>query len=241
MGGSARSLDDGVRNGSRTRRARAGVAAVLSAGILAGGCARRELPALHMAARRGDVATIRSLLRNGADIDAPAGVNDWTPLEHAIHKRRAASAKALLAAGADPNGRRLRPGASPGVTPLMMAAGYGQLEIVQALLAAGADPRASRGNVNALWAAAGFGAIADLTDGPPLGSCFPEVADALLKAAPDLKLEWKGFEARLTYWVARKPCKGLIDRLRDPKPAAARRGGAKRDSRGTLPGSAQEM
>ena len=55
----------------------------------------------------------------------------------------------------------------------MMAAGYGQLEIVEALLAAGADPRVSHGNVNALWAAAGFGAIADITDGPPLGSCFP--------------------------------------------------------------------
>jgi hypothetical protein len=195
------------------------VAAVAAAAAVAAGCTRRELPALHTAARRGDVVAIRSLLQAGADIEAPAGVNGWTPLQHAIHKRRTASAKALLEAGADPNGRRGRTGEARGLTPLMMAAGNGQLEIVQALLAKGADPRASHGNVNALWAAAGFGAIADITDGPPLGSCFPRVADALLEAAPDLKLEWKGFEARLTYWMAQKPCKELIDRLRKPKPA----------------------
>ena len=198
------------------------VAALAAAAAVAAGCLRRELPALHMAARRGDVAAIRLLLQAGADIEAPAGVNDWTPLQHAIHKRRTASAKVLLEAGADPNGRRGQTGSARGITPLMMAAGNGQLEIVQALLAKGADPRASHGNVNALWAAAGFGAIADITDGPPLGSCFPEVADALLKAAPDLKLEWKGFEARLTYWMARKPCKELIDRLRKLKPDAGR-------------------
>jgi hypothetical protein len=95
----------------------------------------------------------------------------------------------------------------------MMAAGYGQLEVVLALLAAGADPRVSHGNVNALWAAAGFGAIVDITDGPPLGSCFPEVADALVAKAPDLRLKW-GIEAKLTYWLASKDCKQLIDRLR---------------------------
>ena len=58
------------------------------------------------------------------------------------------------------------------------------------------------------------GLIADITDGPPLGSCFPEVAEALLAKAPDLRLRW-GTEARLTYWLARKDCKRLIDRLRE--------------------------
>ena len=96
----------------------------------------------------------------------------------------------------------------------MMAAGYGSSRLSLALLAAGADPRVSHGNVNALWAAAGFVAIADITDGPPLGSCFPEVADALVAKAPDLRLRW-GIEARLTYWLAKKDCKQLIDRLRE--------------------------
>jgi hypothetical protein len=187
------------------------IAALLVA--LAAGCGRHELPPLHRAARQGDLAAIASLLEAGAAVDAPGGVNGWTPLQHAIHKRQAGAVKALLSAGADVDGPREHPAWARGVTPLMMAAGHGHLEIVEALLAAGADPRASHGSVNALWAAAGFGAIADITDGPPLGSCFPRVADALLAKAPDLRLRW-GFEAKLTYWLARPDCRQLIDRLR---------------------------
>ncbi len=191
-----------------------GLAAVLLVAFAAG-CSRHEMPPLHQAARQGDLAEIASLLKGGAAVDAPGGGNGWTPLQHAIHKRQAGAVKALLSAGADVNGPRKHPAWARGVTPLMMAAGYGQLEIVEALLTAGADPRASHGNVNALWAAAGFGAIADITDGPPLGSCFPEVVDAILAKAPELRLRG-GFEARLTYWLARKDCKRLIDRLRAP-------------------------
>ena len=194
----------------------AGKGALLLA-VLAAACgSQQELPPLVRAAREGDVATIATLLKAGAAVDARSGVNGWTPLQHAIHKNQAAAVKALLAAGADANAGS-RPASSlqaSGVTPLMMAAGYGQLEIVEALLAAGADPRVTHGNVNALWAAAGFGAIADITDGPPLGSCFPAVADALLAKAPDLRLRW-GTEARLTYWLAKQDCKQLIDRLRE--------------------------
>ena len=178
------------------------------------GCSRPELPPLARAAREGDVAAIASLLKAGADVDAPSGVNGWTPLLHAIHKRQGGAVKALLAAGAAVDGPRTHAAWARGVTPLMMAAGYGQLEIVEALLAAGADPRVSRGSANALWAASGFGAIADISDGPPLGTCFPDVADALLAKAPDLRLRWRGVEAKLTYWFASKDCKRLIDRLR---------------------------
>jgi len=190
-----------------------GLAAVLLV-ALAAGCGRHEMPPLHRAARQGDLSAIASLLKAGAALDAPGGGNGWTPLLHAIHKRQAGAVKALLSAGAQVNGPREHPAWARGVTPLMMAAGYGQLEIVEALLAAGAEPRASHGNVNALWAAAGFGAIADITDGPPVGSCFPDVVDAILEKAPEMRLRW-GFEARLTYWLARKDCKHLIDRLRE--------------------------
>jgi len=197
--------------------------ALLMSGVACAG--QRELPALHRAARTGDLAAIESLLKAGAPVDAPGGGNGWTPLQHAIHKGQTAAVKALLAAGADANAGS-RPDSSAyqrGITPLMMAAGYGQLETVKALLAAGADPRASHGKVNALWAAAGFGAIADVTDGPPLGSCFPDVMDAILAKAPDLRLEW-GIEARLTYWLAKPECKRLIDRLRAHSGSAPVRG-----------------
>ncbi len=39
------------------------------------------------------------------------------------------------------------------------------------------------------------------------------MVDAILAKAPDMRLKW-GFESRLTYWLAGKDCKGLIDRLR---------------------------
>ncbi len=206
------------------RRPCGGLLAIL-AGLAAACGPRGELPPLHRAARAGDVAAMSALLAAGAPVDEPAGVNGWTPLQHAIHKNQAAAVDRLLAAGANANAgiRSASSHEASGLTPLMMSSGYGQLEIVRALLAAGADPRASHGKVNALWAAAGFGSIADITDGPPLGSCFPEVADALLVEAPDLGLEW-GVEARLTYWLASRHCRDLIDRLRARARRASVRG-----------------
>lgn len=87
------------------------------------------------AVRSGDVAEVRRMLANGADPNAPEGVNDWTPLMHAIHKNQPGSVAALLDGHADPN-RTVNGG-----TPLMMAAGYGYTPIVLLLLAHGADPR----------------------------------------------------------------------------------------------------
>jgi hypothetical protein len=188
-----------------------GPLALALAGLLGAACgAGRELPALHRAARTGDARTIAALVKAGQDVDArDSGPNGWTPLQHAVHKNQPEAVRALLAAGADPDGT-----GSLGTTPLIMAAGYGQLGIVGALLAAGADPRReNHDNLDALWAAAGWGAVADVTDGPPLGGCFPDVADAILAKAPGMRLRW-GFESRLVYWLARPDCKRLIDRLR---------------------------
>ncbi|MEK6375843.1 MAG: ankyrin repeat domain-containing protein [Acidobacteriota bacterium] len=89
---------------------------------------------LANSARAGDVAKIRELAAEGADPNAVAGQNNWTPLLHAIHKHQNASVTALLGAGADVN----RAG-HDGVTPLMMAAGYGFDDTVQLLLKRGAN------------------------------------------------------------------------------------------------------
>ena len=87
------------------------------------------------AVRNGDVAAVRRMLVRGADPNAAEGVNEWTPLMHAIHKNQLGSVAALLDGHADPNR------AVNGMTPLMMAAGYRYTPIVQLLLARGADPR----------------------------------------------------------------------------------------------------
>jgi ankyrin repeat protein len=87
------------------------------------------------AARAGDIAAIHQLIGRGADPNEIAGNNNWTPLLHAIHKGEIGAVTALLDGGADIN----RVGAD-GVTPLMMAAGYGYTNIVELLLRRGADP-----------------------------------------------------------------------------------------------------
>lgn len=159
---------------------------------------------LHLAARRAEPAVVRALLEAGADRDRRDRRNGWTPLLHAIHMRNRAAARTLLEAGAAVDRR-----SDNGITPLFMAAGYGMDGIVRALLERGADPRAETDGLNALWAAAGGGAIRDLADGPPLGHCFPEVLETLLRAAPDLRVE-DGFWARLLKWVANDHCEQVV-------------------------------
>lgn len=47
---------------------------------------------------------LATLLARGADVDA-RGINDWTPLHHAVSLRDAVAVRMLLAAGADPSQR----------------------------------------------------------------------------------------------------------------------------------------
>jgi Ankyrin repeats (3 copies) len=105
--------------------------------ILFLGCVRpySHFTPLADAARAGDVTTIRSLIAHGADPNEAAGQNNWSPLLHAIHTHQIGSVQALLDGGADIN--RL---SGDGITPLMMAAGYGYTDIIQLLLRRGADP-----------------------------------------------------------------------------------------------------
>lgn len=126
------------------------------------------------AVRDGDVASVRRMLADGADPNAPEGVNDWTPLIHAVHKNQIGSVAALLDGHADPNR------AIHGGTPLMWAAGYGYTPIVRLLLARGADPRLRDldGDTALDWAVTGMLDVDRFT----FFSCQDETVRALLAA-----------------------------------------------------------
>ena len=147
------------------------------------------------AARAGDVATIRNLIRNGADPNAIAGQNNWTPLMHAIHKGQIQSVQALLDGGADIN--RL---SGDGITPLMMAAGYGYTDIVQLLLRRGASPRvAGADGVRPIdLAVAG---VADI-DRFTLFQCQEETVRVLRNADPSISVG-----PRALMWARAKRCR----------------------------------
>jgi len=109
--------------------------AALAALFVFYGCTTVPPCPLAGCARRGDLDGIRRLAQAGANLNEPSGVNSWTPLHHAIHKNQPGSVRLLLELGAAVNAR------SPhGVTPLMMAAGYGYDGIVRILLDHHADP-----------------------------------------------------------------------------------------------------
>ncbi len=108
------------------------------------------VPPLHTAASRGDIATVRELIEQGADVNE---MNYITPLHYAVIHDFREIAELLIAKGANVNAK-----AAPeyrGETPLMFAAEYGKKSSVELLLAKGADPlmRNTHGKTARLFAA----------------------------------------------------------------------------------------
>ena len=94
-----------------------------------------EPGAVADAAMNGDLVTMRSLLKQGADPTARGAFG--TPALHwRVRVDDLASAKLLLKSGADPSELTER-----GVSPLALAVENGNAAMAQLLLVAGADPR----------------------------------------------------------------------------------------------------
>ena len=90
---------------------------------------------LHSAAQAGDIIKVRSLLDEGADINAtPAFAPGWTPLSHALYKGQIEIARLLIERGAFIN-----PKSKWGNTPLHLAIPADNAEIVRLLIEHGAD------------------------------------------------------------------------------------------------------
>jgi ankyrin repeat protein len=143
-----------------------------------------DTKAFVLAAREGDIETVRAGLAAGADIDAPmTGGPDWltdgaTALMAAAAKARRDVLALLLAAGADVNARRTTDRA----TALLLAAQEGQLEIVNDLL-----NWKSKGKVKTkvnLKAAGGHTALMAATRGLHL-----EIVRALIAAGADVNAQ----------------------------------------------------
>ena len=96
--------------------------------------AQRQLTPLHMAAFNGHTDVIRLLLEHGATLDA-RDVEGKTPLLHACTGPFPRAVEILLDAGADINAAE----STEAFTPLMMAAGLGETEVVKVLLARNAN------------------------------------------------------------------------------------------------------
>lgn len=105
----------------------------------AGGSAAAQSARLADAAKRGDVATARTLLRQRADVNL-ADAEGMTALHWAAHRNSLELAQLLLAAGANPNAANRY-----GVRPLHEAATVGNAGLTEALLKAGADVNAPYG------------------------------------------------------------------------------------------------
>ena len=108
------------------------------------------------AVMRGDKAVIRTLLKQGADVNAPQG-DGMTALHWAARQGDAETAKMLIHAGANIRATT-RLG---GYTPLLFASQAGDAATIDALLAAGADPKGATGaGTTALMLAAASGKTA---------------------------------------------------------------------------------
>ena len=112
------------------------------------------------AASKGDITAVRTLLKQGADVNTPRG-DGMTALHFAAERGDAAMAEMLLYAGANTSaGTRIGQ-----YTPLHLAARSGSAAVVKALLAAGADPsvRTPISGVTPLHLAAESGSVEAVT------------------------------------------------------------------------------
>jgi ankyrin len=127
-----------------------GAAILLTAGAAS---AAGRVPLVD-AVERGDLAAVRTLIAQKADLNA-AREDGLTPLHAAVHADRLDIADALLRAGATATAKDRY-----GLTPLYLAALNGSVPLLQRLLDAGADPNtADPGGETALMTATRTGAV----------------------------------------------------------------------------------
>ena len=148
---------------------------LLKAGVPVDDTAANGATALTIAAHSGHGALAMFVLDQGADPNADGA--GYTPLHAAVLRGNVALLKALLAKGANPN-VKLAKGTSSryyskdyafndlliGATPMLLAARYGEPEMVTVLAASGGDPKATLPDgttllISAISVTRGYGAF----------------------------------------------------------------------------------
>jgi len=94
------------------------------------------MTALGVAARGGHLAVVRLLVEAGADMAAPGGPCEFTPVMVAALHGHDAVLRLFLDRGSDVNQRT----SSTGITPLMLASLNGHMTTAQILIERGGDP-----------------------------------------------------------------------------------------------------
>ena len=97
---------------------------------------RSQRTPLHRAAENGDISDVETVLKRGADVNAPTGYG-FTPLHLAALGNRPDAAKALIEKGANLEAKNAK-----GNTALHCAAEVGSDSVVMILVSAGADVNA---------------------------------------------------------------------------------------------------
>lgn len=152
------------------------------------------LTPLMIASLGGFTNAATVLIEHGANIDA-VDKDGKTVLHHAVRfLPTAAIVRELLSRGANPNVRLQSPKEYEGYavdpqdsTPLLQAAGLGNLDAVVALLEAGADAKiATANNTNALMMAAGANLPAESAASPAQTANSTEIARLLLPLGFDV-------------------------------------------------------
>jgi uncharacterized protein len=108
------------------------IAALFGAGLLVAGVKSE----IADAAMQGNVAALRSLLRQNADVNAPQ-IDGTTALHWAVRANNLELTELLIRAGA-----HVAEANKAGATPLLLATINGNAAMIERLIAAGADPNA---------------------------------------------------------------------------------------------------
>ena len=147
------------RGGTPRQPAPAATVRRLASGLLAlvlgmgAGVATAQSPLIE-AVKQGDLAAVRALLDQGADVDAPE-IDGTTPLHWAVHRDDGDIAALLIGVGADVTAANRY-----GVAPIALASLNGSAPMLAKLLAAGADAnRAQPEGETALMTAARTGRV----------------------------------------------------------------------------------